>query len=70
MKRDVYSIEYAIKMFEVKCPSLCVADTLISMFADKHFGCVNCVYRDTKKSRETDLAGCPYDCVGNEKVLV
>ena len=49
MKRDVYSIEYAIKMFEVECPSLCVADTLISMFADKHFGCVNCVYRDTKR---------------------
>ena len=69
MKRDVYSIEYAIKMFEVECPSLCVADTLISIFADKHFGCVNCVYRDTKKSRETDLAGCPYKCTDDVDIL-
>ena len=47
MKRDVYSIEYAIMMSIIKCPSLCVIDRLINSYDDKYVGCRKCTFRDT-----------------------
>ena len=49
---------------------LCDIDLLVRTERDRKFlSCEDCIFSDVDKEFGLDIAGCPYECTGNEDIL-
>ena len=64
-------IENIFEVIDEYGSDLCDIDTLVR--TDEKGGvflsCADCIFKDTDKDLGVEIAGCPYECVGNEDIL-
>ena len=68
MKEDMINIEYAITASKL---NLCDIDTLVrtDKYGEEFLSCVDCIFNGVDKEFGLGIAGCPYECTGDEDVL-
>ena len=48
---------------------LCDIDLLVRMKGDREISCEDCIFSSIDKEFGLDIAGCPYECTGDEDIL-
>lgn len=50
---------------------LCDIDTLVrtDKYGEEFLSCVDCIFNGVDKEFDLGIAGCPYECTGDEDIL-
>ena len=62
-------IENIFEVIDEYGSDLCDIDMLVRMKGDREISCEDCIFNGVDKEFGLDIAGCPYECTGNEDIL-
>ena len=64
-------IENIFEVIDEYGSDLCDIDTLVrtDKYGADFLSCEDCIFNGVDKEFSLDIAGCPYECTGNEDIL-
>lgn len=64
-------IENIFEVIDEYGSDLCDIDTLVrtDKYGEEFLSCEDCIFNGVDKKFGLDIAGCPYECTGNEDIL-
>ena len=64
-------IENIFEVIDEYGSDLCVVDTLVrtNKYGEEFLSCEDCIFSGVDKEFGLGIAGCPYECTGDEDIL-
>ena len=68
---DMEDLRFTIEQIDSVYYCLCDIDTLVrtDKYGEEFLSCEDCIFNGVDKEFGLDIAGCPYECTGNEDIL-